>query len=279
MFEDMDQPGKRHTFSKELIMFWYENRMAIEVCWAGFGFQIWIQPLTHLIKNKDADILVVDEQKFTCTRIYKIRFSIFLRLYSRRTVLATHSVEIINNAEPAEVVVIDKSLRSAKRISDIEGLQVVNNLMESGQNIQLTRLARGKKILFVEGNDIKLLSKLAKTCGHLDLLNNGEITVIPIEGFSKHDRIPHTNWAFTTILGEQLKIAALFDRDYRCESTINEFKEKFEKQIDYVHFFQRKEIENYLLIPSAIENAVFDKIRERFPKKQPTGILDTSLRV
>jgi hypothetical protein len=127
----------------------------------------------------------------------------------------------------------------------------------------LTRLARGKKILFVEGNDLKILTKLAKTCGHNNLLTTGEITVIPIDGFSKHDRILHTNWAFTTILGEDLKIAALFDRDYKCEDEIQKISKKFENEIEYVHFFSRKEIENYLLIPSAIEQAINDKLRER----------------
>src|SRR5258706_2469748 len=209
-------PEKREMFSKELIMFCHENRIAREVCWAGSGFQIWIQLLTHLIKSKDADIIVVDEPEIYLHPDLQHKVLDLLKTIAKRTVLATHSVEIINNAEPSDVLIIDKTLKSAKRISDIEGLQFVSNLLGSGQNIQLTRLVRGKKILFVEGDDMKLLVKFAKICGHGELLKPGGITVVPIEGFSKHERILHTNWAFTKILGEDLKIAALFDRDYRC---------------------------------------------------------------
>ena len=41
-------PEKRDMFSKELVMFCYEERIAREICWAGFGFQIWIQLINPL---------------------------------------------------------------------------------------------------------------------------------------------------------------------------------------------------------------------------------------
>jgi len=54
-------PEKQNMFSKRLTMFFQESRITREICWAGFGFQVWLQLLTHIIKNKNADIIVVDE--------------------------------------------------------------------------------------------------------------------------------------------------------------------------------------------------------------------------
>jgi len=45
----ISSPERKNPFSKELIMFCYEGRMPREICWAGFGFQIWLQLLTHIV--------------------------------------------------------------------------------------------------------------------------------------------------------------------------------------------------------------------------------------
>jgi len=258
----IDFPEKQQ-FSKKLMMFCLENRITREICWAGFGFQIWIQLLTHIIKSKNSNIIVVDEPEIYLHPDLQHKIFDLLKSLDSRIILATHSIEIINNAEPSDILLIDKKLQSAKRLTDVAGMQSVFNLLGSGQNIQLTRLARGKRILFVEGLDAKILAKFAKTTGHEDLFTSGEITIIPIEGFSNHEKILSANWAFSQILGEELKIFALFDRDYRTQEEISDLMNRFHDKIDFVHVLLKKEIENYLLMPLAIQKAVDERIKER----------------
>lgn len=253
-------PERRSTFSKGIVMFCEEERMPREICWAGFGFQIWLQLLTHIINSKDANLIVVDEPEVYLHPDLQHKILDLLKANDAKVVLATHSVEIINSVEPSEVLLIDKRSKLSKRISDLEGLQAISNILGSGQNIQLTRLARGKKILFVEGLDAKLLSKVAKLCKLDDLFASGEITVIAIEGFTKHEKIIHTNWAFSKVLGESLKIAVLLDRDYRTDEEIAIVKEKLTSEVALIHILKLKEIENYFIIPAAIERAVFARI-------------------
>ena len=45
----------------ELTMFCLEDRMTRELYWAGFGFQIWCQILTHLSRVDDSGLVVIDE--------------------------------------------------------------------------------------------------------------------------------------------------------------------------------------------------------------------------
>lgn len=256
-------PERKTNFSKELMMFCYEDRMAREICWSGFGFQIWIQLLTHVVYSKEADLIVVDEPEIYLHPDLQHKILDILSETNSRIIIATHSVEIINSVEPSDVLLIDKKNKVARRISDLDGLQNISNLLGSSQNIQLSRLARGKKILFVEGQDLKLLWRLAKICNHEDIFQSGSLTVIPIEGFTQHDKIIYTNWAFTQILGEEIKISALLDRDYKTDEEIQMVLEKLTSQVALAHILFRKEIENYFIVPSAILKAIEQKLKER----------------
>lgn len=163
-----------------------------------------------------------------------------------------------------DVLLIDRALQSATRIVDVVELQRAVDILGSTQNIHLARLARAKRILFVEGKDRKILERLAALAGYPDLFNNDNITAIPIGGFAEWSRVSHASWTFSQVLGEPLRCAALFDRDYRCQAETDTFVEKLQQEIAYVHVHARKEIENYLLVPTAIERALNRKLRARY---------------
>jgi predicted ATP-dependent endonuclease of OLD family len=44
-----------------LAMFCLERRMTRELYWAGFGFQVWCQLLTHVVRAAESTIFVIDE--------------------------------------------------------------------------------------------------------------------------------------------------------------------------------------------------------------------------
>ncbi len=259
----ISEPEKPEMFSKKLTMFFQENRITREISWAGFGFQVWLQLLTHIIKNRNADIIVIDEPEIYLHPDLQHKILGILMETESIILLATHSSEIINEAEPNEVLVVDRSYRSARRLNNLSGLQNASDLIGSNQNINLTRLARGKKILFVEGKDIKLLNKLAKVANYSGLLEKTNLTVIPIEGFSQNERVSGTKWTFSKIISEDIKIMALFDRDYRCNEEIEDFEKRLGKYASYVHVLSRKEIENYLLSIKPIEKAINANLRKR----------------
>jgi predicted ATPase len=258
----VQRPTQKYP-STELTMFYQESRMPREVCWAGFGFQIWLQLLTHIIAAKNADLLIVDEPEIYLHPDLQHKILDILKATQANVILATHSIEIINNAEPHEVLLVDKKNKSARRLSALHDLQTVASVLGSGQNIQLTRLARGKRILFVEGQDAKILGKISKIIGFPDLFSSGIITVIPIDGFNHHTRITNTSWAFAKVLGEEIKLAALLDRDYRAEAEVQKTFSALEKEISLAHILHRKEIENYLLVPTAIGKAILERIKDR----------------
>jgi hypothetical protein len=246
-----------------LVMFCREGRRDREIAWAGFGFQVWLQFLTHLLRAQPNSVAIIDEPDIYLHPDLQRRLFYLLKHRFSQVVLATHSVEIINDADQDEIITIDKTKRSAKHVTDIEGLQHVLSLLGSAQNVQLARLSKDKTIIFFEGQDYKLVRRLAAKAGFPALSNDVSATIIPIGGFAQWQRIEHVAWTFKTILNTDIKMAAVLDRDYRCSEEIIEFLDKIRQTAPLCFVWDRKELENYLLVPGAIIRAVTDRLRDR----------------
>lgn len=119
---EIERPERRGISSK-LSMFCKEKRITRELFWSGFGFQIWCQLLTHISRARDASILVVDEPEVYLHPDVQRQLLELLRTIGPDILLATHSSEVISDADPSEIALIDKTKRSAERLRDIEGVQ------------------------------------------------------------------------------------------------------------------------------------------------------------
>ncbi len=58
-------------------------------------------------------------------------------------------------------------------------------------------------------------------------------------------------------------IAALFDRDFWCDEQLVKILDELRSNLSYAHIHHQKEIENYLLIPSAIDRALKTAVADR----------------
>jgi predicted ATPase len=241
---------------EKMLMFCRENRMTRELFWSGFGFQIWCQILTHLARAKNDTLLIVDEPEVYLHPDVQRQLLGILRLLGPRVLLATHSTEIMSEADPSEIILIDKMTRSGERLKDIAGVLAALEQIGSVQNITLTRLARSRRVLFVEGDDFSLITKFARIAGNKNLALGSEIASVSMEGFSGWERIRSIAWGLNKTLGTSLLLAVVLDRDYHPDEEIEGVRKSLEEHVEFVHIHERKEIENYLLIPSVIERAI-----------------------
>lgn len=254
-------------------MFVQEDRIPRELFWAGFGFQIWCQLLTHIVRARSADILVVDEPEIYLHPDLQRQLLSVLRTAGPDVVLATHSTEMLAEADPQEIVLIDKTRRSGKRLRDIDQVQNAVEILGSSQNITLTQLARTRRVLFVEGKDFKILSRFARILGYDRVANQSDFTVVPTDGFSQWPKLQALEWGFQRTLGESLVLGAVFDRDFRCEEEIQHIRTELARSLKLIHFHRRKELENYLLLPEVLDRAIRKKAREK-AKRQDWAIPD-----
>lgn len=258
---EVERPERSRDF---LIMFCLENRISRELYWAGFGFQIWLQLLTHISRSDSASLLVIDEPEVYLHPDVQRQLLGILRARESDVILATHSTEIMSEADPTEILLVDKSKRSARRLRDIDEVQTAFDAIGSVQNITLTRLARNRRILFVEGDaDFVLLRRFARHLKMTALATGTDLTPLESGGFSSWQEIKSLAAGFERTLGVALRVGALYDRDYWCDEEIECIKAELGRHLVFSHIHRRKEMENYLLVPSVLERALEKAILER----------------
>lgn len=253
-----------NTSNRKLSMFASEDRIDREVYWAGFGFQVWCQLLTHLSRSNDASLVVIDEPEIYLHPDVQRQLLNILRGLDADVLLATHSVEIMGEADPTEILVVNKAHRSAKRLKDIEGVQLALESLGSTQNVTLTHLAKTKKILFCEGmDDYKIVRRFAKNVGFSALSSGNELTAFESGGFSSWDKIKSFAWGVKNTIDANMKMFAIYDRDYYCEEEISSILESLKSELTCAHIHRRKEIENYLLVIPVIERVFLKQVELR----------------
>ena len=185
--------------------------------------------------------------------------------------MATHSAEMIGTADPRDIVLIDKKSRSAKRLASDETVQHVLDLIGSLHNITLTRIAKHRRVLFVEGNDYSLLLKFAKVAGYEELSTGMDLPAVSSDGFCNWEKIRDTAWGIRKILGGPFRMASMLDRDFRSVEEVEAIRKQLESEIDLAIILQKKEIENYLLVPSMLCDAMNAEVRRKRNKGARTA--------
>jgi predicted ATPase len=148
-----------------LHMFCPEERIPREIFWAGFGFQVWCQMLTHIIQSSDAALFLIDEPDICLHSDLQRQLLGLLRNMGPDILVATHSTEIITEAEADDIVLISKRRKMARRIKHPSQLQEVFTALGSNLNPVLTQLAKTRRAVFVEGKDFQIISRFARKLG------------------------------------------------------------------------------------------------------------------
>jgi energy-coupling factor transporter ATP-binding protein EcfA2 len=257
-------PELSDPLSRRLTMFCTENRMDRELFWAGFGFQIWCQLLTHISRCSDSDLIIIDEPEVYLHPDIQRQLLSIARQACPDILIATHSTEILSEADPSEILLVDKSKLSAKRLKDIEGVQQALNALGSVQNITLTQLGRTRKILFTEGYfDYKIIRRFAYKIDMQELASGSDLTFFESGGFSSWERVKSLSWGIKNTLGADISIAAIYDHDYWCDEQIHKTLNDLKSELTFAHIHSRKEIENYLLVPEVLDRAFKKSIIEK----------------
>lgn len=239
-----------------LSMFCREKRMPRELYWVGFGFQIWCQLLTHIVRTASDTLLVVDEpETYLHPEVQRQLISI-LRSAGPAIVLATHSSEIIAEADPDELVVIRRSVKRGLRLKDVEGVQQVLNSVGSIQNLSLISLARTRRVLFIEPESFRLLRRFARKLGHSELAQEVGFSVVPLEGANSWEKVQGFAWGLEHTLHTRLAIGIVLERSHRLNEELEVIRQKLMPHLTLVHFHPFQELENALFSEAALARTI-----------------------
>lgn len=247
---------------RQLHMFCPEERYPREICWSGYGFQVWCQMLTFIVKASQASLLVIDEPDIYLHSDLQRQLVALLRDFGPDILIATHSTEIISECEPTSLLNVNKRKSTASRVKDVSQLKRVFSALGSNLNPTLTQLAKTRRVVFVEGLDFQLLSVFARARGMQRLANRADFAVVQTEGFNPRRAVDLAAGIEKTVGSRVLK-AAVLDRDYRSDAEVSDVKAELERNGFEVHIHGRKEIENYLLVPASLQSALESRLREK----------------
>jgi hypothetical protein len=177
---------------------------------------------------------------------------------------------------PDEIVYVDKSLKKSSRLISLADVQKHISLLGSTQNIQITKLLKSRKCLIVEGDDFKYIKKVAKKLGYSGFDSENSLSVVKLQGFSNSSRLKDSKWYFKNVIGEDIDLYVILDRDYFSDADLSALGDSFDKNGLKYHIWSKKELENlflntdilYTIIKKQLEKKSQDFItKSQFEKK------------
>lgn len=250
--------GGKETILK---IFCPEERIPREIFWAGYGFQVWCQMLTFIVKNRNSNIFIIDEPDIYLHSDLQRQLLGVLKELGPDIIIATHSTEMINEAEINEIVLINKKQRQSKRITNPNQIQKVFNVIGSNLNPVLTQIAKTKKIIFVEGKDFQVFAKFARKLGYNQVANRANFAVVPVEGFNPQ-KLRAFKEGIEKTIGESIESGVIFDRDYRSDKEVEYEESDLSKGSNFTIIHSCKEMENFLIVAPAIHRAINIRIKD-----------------
>ena len=223
-----------------------------EIGLMGSGLQMWLQIMWFLARTKENETVILDEPDVYMHPDLQRKL---IRLVKRRypqVIIATHSIEIISELDSKDIITINKKKRKMRYATDLRAVQKIIDEIGTVNNLALMRLGDARKCLFVEGKDLKIMTKIAEVIlgNHMDSLET--LPHVSLNGFHNLREAFGTSKLFYEETKGMIKCICILDSDYYPKDMIEKkYEEAHDNYLD-LHIWKRKELENYLLEPQVL---------------------------
>lgn len=227
-----------------------------ELATMGHGLQMWLQMLWFLVRSQDAEVVVLDEPDVYMHPDLQRRLLRHLERRSQQVIVATHSVEMMSEVEPEEIVTVDATRRRSRRARNLADAQKAIALIGGVHNLQLQRLWRAKRVIFVEGRDLDILKRLHRTQFPRAPMSLDANPNMETGGWSGWPMVPLVARFLREAAEQDLPIYCMLDSDYHWPEQLAERREQAADASVNLTIWNRKELENLVLVPDAVHRAL-----------------------
>jgi energy-coupling factor transporter ATP-binding protein EcfA2 len=252
-----------HYEDNLLKCFYKEGRFTREIAWAGQGLQVWFQIVTHLVRLRSSTILVLDEPEINLhPEKQNDLIRILTEYHGRSSIIATHSVELMNNVNVSHIIHVQKQERKplVKTTDDRTALDLIRSRIGSNFNLIASQFETYELILYTEDTfDFSIVVDLARALGIKRRVFN-----IPLHGLSEYHKAIAYKEAYELLIGHPTLHTALLDRDYYPEAYLCSIRDKLKKKGIRTMFTMGKEVENVFLQPSVLDALIPQDLKEQF---------------
>jgi len=192
-----------------------------EVACMGHGLQMWLQTMWFLTYSESATTIILDEPDVYMHADLQRRIIRFLKGQFDQVIITTHSIEIMSEVEPNNILVVDKDRPKSVFLNTIPGVQHLIDSIGSAHNIHLSRLWNSRKFIFIEGKDLNILKKFQEkifpqTPTPFDIIPN-----MSVGGWGGWNYSVGTNKFLRNSLGEKILAYCIYDSDYHTDEEIS----------------------------------------------------------
>lgn len=249
----------------KLSMLVTDGDFAAEVAWMGHGLQMWLQTIWFIAKTTRESTVVLDEPDVYMhpdlqRKVYRLIKSRF-----EQSIIATHSVEIMAEADPSDILIINNKQKRSEYANTEPAVQILIDRLGGIHNVHLARLWNAKKVLLLEGKDIAFLKVF-----HAKLFPDAELPLdatpnLSIGGWGGWSHAIGSSMALKNAVGDDISTYCILDSDYHTDDEqLDRYRQAEDRGIN-LHIWKRKEIENYLIEPTVIARVLRQRVKALAP--------------
>ena len=230
-----------------------DNSFESEIAWMGHGLQMWLQTMWFISRcNKDCIVVLDEPDVYMHADLQRRLIRMVSHMFSQ-LIIATHSVEIMEEVTAKSIIPVDSKRLRMKPIGSHEILQQLTDEMGSSVNLNLSRMFLSRRFIIWEGKDTdrQIMSSFQSILFPKDIHPISTFPNIYVEGWGGWQRALAVAEVFKkNFLG--VKCYCIFDADYHPKEVIEERQKDAADHHVNLHIWHRKEIENYVLHPTVI---------------------------
>lgn len=258
-----DLVGARGARGSELQLLVRNDDYVSELSTMGHGLQMWLQTMWFLSRIEDDATVTLDEPDVYMHPDLQRRLIRHLRRSHRQVIVTTHSVEIMAETEADDLLVIDRRLNASRFATSMPAAQKILDHLGSAQNFQLAKLWHARRCLLVEGKDLRYLSDFYDVLYPDDSEGLAAIPSVSIGGWGGWPYAIGSAMLLRNSGGEHIIPYCILDSDYHTEGQKSARLEQAARNQIHLHIWNKKEIENYLLVPAALQRLIAERAARR----------------
>jgi hypothetical protein len=261
--DDLLLEGQAADPERPLLLLVRDGAFVGELALMGQGLQMWLQTMWFLTRAADEDAVILDEPDVYMHPDLQRRLIRLLRGRHQQTIVATHSVEIMAEAEPDNVLVINAGAPTSRFVTETEGVQRVVDRLGGVHNLQLARLTTARRCILVEGDDLEFLERFQTLLFPHSSLPFDNVPNMSIGGWSGWSYAVGSSMFLRNAAGQDITVYCVLDSDYHPPEVLAERRAGATNAGVELHIWTKKEIENYLVIPTAIQRVIAVRVARR----------------
>jgi hypothetical protein len=255
--------GNRGNPHDPLALLVQDDDFVAEIAWMGHGLQMWLQTMWFLARSKDSSTIILDEPDVYLHADLQRKLIRLLNGEERQVIVATHSIEIMSEVDAQDILIVNRNASESSYASSLPSVQHVIDVIGGLHNLQLTRLWHSQRCLMVEGEDLTYLKQIQnilfpKSSEPIDTIPN-----MQLGGWNGWTYAVGSKLLLKNAIGESIVVYCVLDSDYHTPEEIKERLNQAAQRNIELHIWNKKEIENYLVIPEVILRIIESGNREK----------------